>query len=540
VRDWLSQEMLLLFLVLPLGYWLGLIKIKGIAFGSAGVLFVALIFGYAGFTLPKSIMDIGLILFVYSVGLAVGPKFFSGFRKQGMRFIIIGLVATIAGGIATLAVTKIWHLPVDIASGLYTGALTNTPALAAAMEFVARIAKGSADKVSTGYGIAYPFAMIWTVILVQSLPLLFKSRLSEEEKQYQADEERSYPDLIVKTIQIKNPDWVDKTILEINPNRKIQATITRIKRDNTVLMVDTHTRFQLSDIILSVGTKNAISILADMLGEVIHDEVDFTSQITTRDIEMNQPLLAGKTLKELDIPHRYGVIITRVRKGDFEIAPYGDLMLDMVDGLHLVGPENEMEKAVQSIQGEERLRDETNMLPFLIGLCIGILIGQIPIPISKGNVIHLGTAGGVFLLSLILGHYRKIGSFYWYVPKATQNFARDFGILLFLAGVGTSAGSKLITAFQENGLVLLFAGLCITIFTSLITLGVLLIWYRNNMLFLMGCLSASTTNPPALSAASSKTKTSIPALGYASVYPAALIFKILFVQLLAIILSAWL
>lgn len=540
MRDWLSQEMLLLFLVLPLGYWLGLIKIKGIAFGSAGVLFVALIFGYAGFTLPKSIMDIGLILFVYSVGLAVGPKFFSGFRKQGMRFIIIGLVATIAGGIATLAVTKIWHLPVDIASGLYTGALTNTPALAAAMEFVARIAKGSADKVSTGYGIAYPFAMIWTVILVQSLPLLFKSRLSEEEKQYQADEERSYPDLIVKTIQIKNPDWVDKTILEINPNRKIQATITRIKRDNTVLMVDTHTRFQLSDIILSVGTKNAISILADMLGEVIHDEVDFTSQITTRDIEMNQPLLAGKTLKELDIPHRYGVIITRVRKGDFEIAPYGDLMLDMGDGLHLVGPENEMEKAVQSIQGEERLRDETNMLPFLIGLCIGILIGQIPIPISKGNVIHLGTAGGVFLLSLILGHYRKIGSFYWYVPKATQNFARDFGILLFLAGVGTSAGSKLITAFQENGLVLLFAGLCITIFTSLITLGVLLIWYRNNMLFLMGCLSASTTNPPALSAASSKTKTSIPALGYASVYPAALIFKILFVQLLAIILSAWL
>jgi len=540
VRDWLSQEMLLLFLVLPLGYWLGLIKIKGIAFGSAGVLFVALIFGYAGFTLPKSIMDIGLILFVYSVGLAVGPKFFSGFRKQGMRFIIIGLVATIAGGIATLAVTKIWHLPVDIASGLYTGALTNTPALAAAMEFVARIAKGSADKVSTGYGIAYPFAMIWTVILVQSLPLLFKSRLSEEEKQYQADEERSYPDLIVKTIQIKNPDWVDKTILEINPNRKIQATITRIKRDNTVLMVDTHTRFQLSDIILSVGTKNAISILADMLGEVIHDEVDFTSQITTRDIEMNQPLLAGKTLKELDIPHRYGVIITRVRKGDFEIAPYGDLMLDMGDGLHLVGPENEMEKAVQSIQGEERLRDETNMLPFLIGLCIGILIGQIPIPISKGNVIHLGTAGGVFLLSLILGHYRKIGSFYWYVPKATQNFARDFGILLFLAGVGTSAGSKLITAFQENGLVLLFAELCITIFTSLITLGVLLIWYRNNMLFLMGCLSASTTNPPALSAASSKTKTSIPALGYASVYPAALIFKILFVQLLAIILYAWL
>lgn len=540
MRDFLSQEMLLLFLILPLGYWLGLLKIKGIAFGSAGVLFIALAFGYAGFTLPKSIMDIGLILFVYSVGLAVGPKFFSSFRKQGIRFILIGLVATIAGGIATIAVTKIWHLPIDIASGLYTGALTNTPALAAAMEFVARIAKGSADKVSTGYGIAYPFAMIWTVILVQSLPILFKSQLSTEEKQYQADEERSFPDLIVKTIQIQNPDWAEKTILELNPNRKIQATITRIKRNNAVIMVDTQTHFQLSDIILAVGTKDSIAKLAEILGSIIDDEVDFSSQITTQDIEMNQPLLAGKTLKELDIPHRYGVIITRVRKGDFEIAPYGDLMLDMGDGLHLVGPEKEMEKAVQSIQGEARHRDETNMLPFLIGLCIGILIGQIPIPISNGNSIRLGTAGGVFLLSLILGHYRKIGSFYWYVPKATQNFARDFGILLFLAGVGTSAGSKLTTAFQESGLVLLLAGLCITIFTSLVTLGVLLIWYRNNMLFLMGCLSASTTNPPALTAASSKTKTSIPALGYASVYPAALIFKILFVQLLAIILSAWL
>ena len=160
MREWLSQEMLLLFLILPLGYWIGLIKIKGIAFGSAGVLFVALIFGYAGFSLPKSIMDIGLVLFVYSVGLQVGPKFFSSFRKQGVRFIIIALVATLSGGIATFIVSKIWRFPVDIACGLYTGSLTNTPALAAAMDFISRFSQGSAEKVSTGYGIAYPLAMI--------------------------------------------------------------------------------------------------------------------------------------------------------------------------------------------------------------------------------------------------------------------------------------------------------------------------------------------------------------------------------------------
>ena len=539
MREWLSQEMLLLFLILPLGYWIGQIKIKGIAFGSAGVLFIALAFGYAGFSLPKSIMDIGLVLFVYSVGLQVGPKFFSGFRKQGIRFILIGLVATIAGGIATLLVTKIWHFPVDIACGLYTGSLTNTPALAAAMDSIARFAQGSADKVSTGYGIAYPFAMIWTVLLVQSLPIIFHSQLSREEKSYLAEEEKVYPDLVVRTIQLNNPEFNDKTITDINPGRQIQATITRIKRGESVLLIESSTHFKLGDIILAVGTQASLEQLSSKIGAFVYDAIDFSSQITTSDIEMNQPSLAGKTLKELDIPRRFGVIITRVRKGDFEITPFGNLMLDMGDGLHLVGPEKEMKKAIETIQGETRYRDETNMLPFLTGLFMGIALGQIPIPISGGTTINLGSAGGVFLLSLILGHYRKIGTFYWYVPKATNNFGRDFGILLFLAGVGTSAGSKLVSAFQQNGISLLLAGLCITIFTSICTLSVLLIWYRKNMLFLMGAISAATTNPPALSAASGKTKTSLPALGYASVYPAALILKILFVQLLAIILSAW-
>ncbi len=538
MREWLSQEMLLLFLILPLGYWIGQIKIKGIAFGSAGVLFIALIFGYAGFTLPKSIMDIGLVLFVYSVGLQVGPKFFSSFRKQGIRFILIGLVATIAGGIATIFVTKIWHFPVDIACGLYTGALTNTPALAAAMDSIARFAQGSAEKVSTGYGIAYPFAMIWTVLLVQSLPIIFHSQLSREEKSYLAEEEKIYPDLVVRTIQLKNPQFNDKTITDINPGREIQATITRIKRGESVLLMDASTHFKLEDIILAVGTQASLEQLSSKIGVFIYDAIDFSSQITTSDIEMNQPSLAGKTLKELDIPRRFGVIITRVRKGDFEITPFGNLMLDMGDGLHLVGPEKEMKKAVETIQGETRYRDETNMLPFLTGLFMGIALGQIPIPISGDTTINLGSAGGVFLLSLILGHYRKIGTFYWYVPKAANNFGKDFGILLFLAGVGTSAGSKLVSAFQQNGIALLLAGLCITVFTSICTLSVLLIWYRKNMLFLMGALSAATTNPPALSASSGKTKTSLPALGYASVYPTALIFKILFVQLLAIILSA--
>lgn len=539
MREWLSQEMLLLFLILPLGYWIGLIKIKGIAFGSAGVLFVALIFGYAGFSLPKSIMDIGLVLFVYSVGLQVGPKFFSSFRKQGVRFIIIALVATLSGGIATFIVSKIWRFPVDIACGLYTGSLTNTPALAAAMDFISRFSQGSAEKVSTGYGIAYPLAMIWTVLLVQSLPLLFRSKLNKEEKNYLEEEGKIYPDLVVRTIQLKNPKYDEKTITDINPGRQIQVTITRIKRGDSVILIDANTRFKLEDVILAVGTQASLDLLAERLGAFVLDSIDFTSQIATVDIEMNQPSLAGKTLKELDIPKRFGVIITRVRKGESEISPFGNLMLDMGDGLHLVGPEKELKKAVETIQGETRYLHETTMLPFLSGLFMGIAIGQIPIPVSSGTTIQLGSAGGVFLLSLLLGHYRKIGSFYWYVPKATNHFARDFGILLFLAGVGTSAGSKLVSAFQQSGVSLLLAGLCITVFTSICTLSVALIWYRKNMLFLMGALSAATTNPPALSAASSKTKTSIPALGYASVYPAALIFKILFVQLLAIVLSAW-
>ena len=532
----IRDQMLILFAILAIGSWIGHLSIRGMALGTAGVLFTALVFGHFGLTVPKEIMDLGLLLFAYSVGLQAGPTFFRTFRRSGIQYVIIGLVTITAGILATIGVGLLLHLPYDLASGLYTGALTCTPALAAAIDVVERIAPGTSASVSVGYGVAYPFSMIGVVVLVQFMPRLFRRDLRTEEARWLEEKRTEAPGIEARQYLISNSNCEGKKVREINPHRMSISNISRIKRGEDVFAATPDMLVHQGDIVMVVGTPEELQKMSLLLGEEVHTRMDMNTNVLSMDVEVVEDSLVGKKLSELRVFERYNVVITRVRRQGIELTPTGDITLEMGDNIRVVGERTSAQEFVKLVHGPERRVDETNMVPFLFGLLIGIAVGIIPISLPNGLVIKLGSAGGAFLVSLLVGHFGRIGPFRLYVPAAAKNLSRELGLMLFLAGAGVNAGAQFVQILQSRGAALLLAGAAVTILSVLAGLLMMMYFYKMNLLSTMGALCASMTNPPGLGAANTQTNSDLPTLSYASVYPVALILKIVLAQILVEVL----
>jgi putative transport protein len=531
-----GQEMLVLFAILAIGTWIGQLSFRGISLGAAGVLFTAMLFGHFGLSVPKPVMELGLLLFVYAVGLQAGPRFFRTFRRHGIQFVVIALVTVGAGALATFAVQQWLGLPYDLAAGLYTGALTCTPALAAAIDAVGRFASGNSGPVSVGYGIAYPFSMIGVVLLIQFLPRILKRDLHKEETRWSAEKESESPGLQSRQFLITNPNCDGRKVSEVNPRRMSLANISRIKHGDQVFAASPGRTLYLGDVVMVVGTPEELEKMQFLLGEETHQRMDVNADVLSVDVDVSAESLTGKRLAEMRVWERYTVVITRIRRQGLEIAPTGNVTLEMGDNIRVVGDKEAVETFVGLVHGSPRRAEETNMLPFLAGLLLGIGVGVIPINLASGVQVKLGTAGGAFLVSLIVGHFGGIGPLRLYVPTAAKNLSRELGLMLFLAGAGVSAGSNFVEILRQQGFSLLVGGAVITICSVLAGLLVMHLGYRMNLLATMGALSAGMTNPPGLGAANSQTESDLPTLSYASAYPVALIFKILLAQLLVDVL----
>jgi putative transport protein len=527
-----TQEMLVLFAILTIGTWIGQLSLRGISLGAAGVLFTALVFGHFGLSVPKAIMELGLLLFVYAVGLQAGPRFFRTFRRHGIRFVVIALVMVGAGALATVGVAYWLGMPDALAAGLYTGALTCTPALAAAVDAVERIAPGTSAAVSVGYGIAYPFGMIGVVLLVQFLPRLLRRDLRAEEANWQAEKQSESPGLEARQYRISNPNCEGKTVREINPHRMTVVNISRLKRGDKVFAATPDIVVHLGDVVMVVGAPEELDKMHLLLGEEAHERMDVNADVLSVDVEVTEGSLTGKKLGQMRVWESYTVVITRIRRQGLEIAPTGDVTLEMGDHIRVVGDKGAVEAFTSLVHRHPQKAEETNMLPFLFGLLLGVGLGSIPINLPNGMQVKLGTAGGAFLVSLLVGHFGGIGPLRLYVPAAAKNLSRELGLMLFLAGAGTSAGAQFVQVLQAQGVGLLVGGALVTVLSTLAGLLLMDRLYRMNLLSTMGALTACMTNPPGLGAASAQTETDLPTLSYASVYPVALIFKIVLAQLL--------
>lgn len=531
------NEFVLLFTILFIGYSIGKWSFKGISLGSTAILIVSLLFGHFGFILSREIMELGLILFVYSVGISVGTRFFRSFRKEGWKYVLLGLVGPVLGALGVLILAKFFHLPSDLATGLYTGALTNTPALAGVLDTLARTAPDRMANVSSAYGIAYPFAMISVVLMNQILPRLKGVKLQKEEEQFNKSEEACHTPLNIRQFQVTNPACWGKSIADINPDRMISANLSCIIREKKIIPANSKIQFEASDIARVVGPEDELKKMGLLLGQELPMEEFASKDYNFVDVKILNKKYTGKKIQDIPLWSQYEVVITRVRRSDLEWSPKGSLVLEWGDSLRIAGMEQNLKPLAKEIQGDLKQLEETNLIPYFAGLLMGIALGSIRIPLGPLIHLSLGSAGGAFLVSLLLGHFGRIRSIPFYIPPAVKHFSREFGLLLFLAGAGTMAGSRIMPILKSQGVSLLLIGALLTLIVVILSFILARKILGMNVSASMGAISAIMTNPPALSSAQSKTNSIEPLLNYASIYPIALISKIVLAQVLIFLLS---
>ena len=541
-----AEQMLVLFAILAIGSWLGHLSFRGVSLGGAAVFFVGLAFGHFGLTIPKPVMDLGLLLFVYAVGLQAGPRFFRTFRKQGREFVIVAAAAILAAGLATLIAARLMQMPYAVAAGLFTGAVTNTPALAATIDAMSRIEPLQTANVSVGYGIAYPFSVVAITLLIQFLPKLLRRDVKQAEARWLEAQHLEQPLLQKRQFKVTNPNLDGKRLGDLDTHRLSQVNISRVLQTghgNQVVAAAPDVVLHLGDVALVVGTESELDKMRLLIGEEVEVPMEANTRAISRDLYVTEQSLAGRRLIDLRVWDRYNIVITRIRRQGLEITPVGTSTLELGDTLRVVGEEPAVVQFARLVSGDARRIEETNMVPFLIGLVLGIALGLIPFRLPNlpgafggGMTLKLGAAGGAFLVSLVLGHFGRIGPFRLYVPAAAKNLSRELGLMLFLGGAGANAGTQLVKVIAQQGPGLFVAGAAITIVAVLVTLLLTHFIFKMNLLTTMGLISGVMTNPPALAAASNQTTTDVPAVTYASAFPVILIFKILLAQILVQVL----
>ena len=530
-----AEQMFVVFLILAIGSWLGRLSWRGMALGNSAVFFVGLAFGHLGYSVPKPIMDLGVLLFLYAVGLQAGPRFFRTFRKQGAQFVLIAAAALLAAAATTFVLAAVLNLPYALAAGLFTGALTNTPALAGTIEAVSRIDPAQAALASVGYGVAYPLSLVGLPLLMQFVPALLRREVKTAETEWRAAQQAEQPALAKRQFKMTNPNLAGKRLAELDTHRLSQVNISRVLLQHPggvteVVAGAPDVVLHLGDVVLAVGAAEELEKLRLLIGEEVQVPMEANTRAVSRDLYVTEAKLAGKRLMDLHVWDRYSVVVTRIRRQGLEITPVGTSTLELGDTIRVVGDTPAVAQFAKLVSGDARRMDETNLVPFFIGLVLGIVLGLIPLRLSDSLTIKLGASAGAFLVSLVLGHVGHIGPHRVYVPSAAKNLVRELGLMLFVAGAGANSGAQLGKVFAEQGPGLFAAGAAITLVTVFVTLLLAQRVYRMNLLSTMGLLSGVMTNSTSLAVANSKTSTDVPAVAYASSLPVVIIFKIVLAQ----------
>ncbi len=536
MSDLIHSPLLVLFGVIALGALLGALRVRGIALGPAGVFFVALAAGHFlapyDVSLPHELTELGLVLFVYAVGLQAGPRFIRTLHRGGLAFLAVGLLPTLCGAVATVVLARVLGLAPHLAAGLYAGATTCTPALASVLEAVQRALPDQLGYAAVGYGATYPFSVVAVVIIVQLLPRILRVQPAAAAAAYRAAEAAKAPPLEECAFRLSNPNCAGRTIDELQALRLTQAVLCRVKHAGQVRPARPETLLHMGDVMLAVGTPEELAKLEAVVGEVaVEPMYDPTGNVTSEQLLVSRRDVLGKTLRELCLWERFGVVATRVRRDGLEFSPHGDLRLEPGDVLRVVGPRHDLAAVAALLGREERRLNETSWVPFAAGIALGAALGLMPLALPGGLNVRLGVGGGAFLAALLLGHWGTLGPVRVYVPNAAKHFARELGLVVFLAGAGLGAGRSFAPVVREAGPQLFVAGALVTLVTVAVACLLMYLGLRWNALFGAGSLCACMTNPPGLAAATNLAESDAAAVGFASVYPVALIGKILLAPL---------
>lgn len=531
-----SQPLLLLFLVAALGFPLGQIPIAGSRLGVSAVLFSGLALGALDprLNLPDVIYLLGLVLFIYPVGLSSGPSFFASFRRKGLRDNLLITGALLLSTLVALLLRRGLDLAPELAAGLFAGSLTNTPALAAVLESASRSGSADATLPVVGYSIAYPVGVLGVILAIAFTQRVWRVDYASEARGLR---ELGVTDVRLEavTLTLNHPDASRTPLATLVERAGLDIILTRAEtEDGGVIRVGAHTVVAPGRRITLLGTPEEMEKARVLLGKDASAPLDLDrSQLDYRRIFVSSKEIVGRRIRALKLPQRFDAVITRVRRGDIELMPDPDMILELGDRVRVVAPPDHMKEVSAFFGDSYKALAEINILTFSLGMFGGMLLGMVPIPVAPGVTLHLGLAGGPLMVGLVLGTLAVTGPLIWTMPYTANLTIRQIGLVFFFAGVGTKAGYAFFQILLEpRGLALLGAGTVITCGTALLTLWLGYRVFKIPMSILMGMLAGLQTQPAVLSYATEQTGNDLPNIGYATVFPTATVLKILLAQVI--------
>lgn len=516
-----------LFLIITIGIVIGRVKIKGISLDLSAVIFVALVFGHFGVEVPDIFQKIGLLLFIYSIGIQAGPGFFGSFRHSGKNMIIIAVALVVSGALTALLSVFLLDIDSRIAVGLFAGALTSTPGLAAAIE------SSQSHLASIGYGIAYPFGVIGVILFMNLIPRLFKINIKKQEQDYQASLKAEHPEINFGHFVVENTNIEGKTIEELQVRSMTGATISRVLHRGAAFVPKSTTVLHKTDVVRAVGTAQALEKIKLLIGKPTTQKIVLKNTSEVQWVLATNKRVINKTLSELQLFDNYDATVTRIRRSGIDITPRPSSTIRFGDKL-LVACQGNIKNVAKFLGNEEKRLSETDILPIAAGIVLGILLGSVPVPLPGGLEFKLGLTGGVLIVALVLSKIGKTGNILWNVSGPANQLMRQLGLLFFLAAVGTHAGENLMETIATHGTKLFLTGITITILPMLIALLIGHFLLRLNFLSLLGTLTGGMTSTPGLTAIDSLTESEAPSIAYATVYPVAMVVLIVCTQVLSL------
>jgi len=538
-----AHSVLVLSLVIALGIILGKFKVSGISLGVTGILFVGIAFGYFGMNVDEHLLhfmkEFGLILFVYSIGLQVGPGFFSSFRKGGITLNKLAVIVVLLGVAVTVALHYMTGVEMPTMVGVMSGAVTNTPGLGAAQQAFSDMHGGvDATEIATGYAVAYPLGVIGAILSLLSLRYIFKVNPRKEEEAAGSDSDAA--DLVKRpvSIEIGNQAIDGKNLSAIHDFILRDFVVSRICHPGgDPEIVDASTVLHCGDRILVVAAPKDVEALVAFLGHEVEANWHIMSKnMISRRILITKPELNGKQLSDLRIRNTCGVTITRVNRAGIDLVAAGNLQLQLGDRVTVVGPEHSVAQAEKVFGNSLKRLNHPNLIPIFIGIALGVLLGSISFWIpGVPQPVKLGLAGGPLIVAILIGRYGPKYKLITYTTMSANLMLREVGISLFLAGVGLGAGEDFVPTVVAGGYVWIAYGAVITVLPLVVSGIIGRLCYKLNYYTLIGVLSGATTNPPALAYSSEQTVTDAPSVGYATVYPLSMFMRVLAAQLLILI-----
>ncbi|MGM7731135.1 putative transporter [Yersinia enterocolitica] len=539
----------MLALVAVLGLWIGNWKVYGVGLGIGGVLFGGIIVGHFAQTyelvlngdMLHFIQEFGLILFVYTIGIQVGPGFFSSLRVSGLRLNCFAILMVVVGGLVTAIIHKLFAVPLPIILGIFSGAVTNTPALGAAQQILTDLGSPPqlVSQMGMGYAMAYPFGICGILLVMWLIRLFFKINVDREAKEFDSSHGQNRELLQTMNVAVRNPNLHGLSMQDVPLLNSDEVVCSRLKRGDLLMVPLSGTVIELGDYLHLVGQREALEKVRLVVGEEVDVTLSTASTVlqTARVVVTNEAVL-GKKIRDLNLKQKYDVAITRLNRAGIELVASNNASLQFGDILNLVGRPESIEAVSAVVGNAQQKLQQVQMLPVFIGVGLGVLLGSIPLFIPGfPAALRLGLAGGPLVVALILGRIGSIGKLYWFMPPSANLALRELGIVLFLSVVGLKSGGDFInTLVNGDGLAWIGYGAMIT-GIPLLTVGILArMLARMNYLTLCGMLAGSMTDPPALAFANGLHPTSgAAALSYATVYPLAMFLRIMSPQILAVL-----